>query len=264
VTRGVELDRELLNRGFPGSNWGNLGLWSDAQTYPAACEALATRLAERAQLLPGCSVLDVGFGHGDQLLLWKRRFQAGRIAGIEVDEAGVAEARRKMAAFDDVKLGIGDGAWTERFDRVLALDCAYHFDPRSRVFERALQALNPGGVLALTDLVLQNDREGWIRSRLARACAIPAENLLTPQAYVRELEELGFTDVSVEFLDDAVLGGFSRFALRHLRQAGLRACSAGGLKILATAAIGAWLRRRNRVHYVLVTARRSSAIMVSR
>jgi microcystin synthetase protein McyJ len=253
------IDRSLLNHGFAGSTWGNLGLWTEAQDYPAACEALAVRLAERAQLTPGCSVLDVGFGYGDQLLLWKQRFNVGRITGIETDAAGIAEARRKLAAFADVTLRLGDGSLPSskaRHDYVLALDCAYHFAPRAAFFAHAFRTLHPGGRLALTDIVLADNTSAAQHTRLARVCGIPPENLLTQAAYAQALEELGFSNVRFENLDEEVLSGFARFAMRLLRRRGLTGLRAGGLKIFATAAIAAWLRRGQRVHYVLVSADR--------
>lgn len=253
------IDRLLLNHGFAGSTWGNLGLWTDAaQDYPAACQALAVRLAERAQLSPGCSVLDVGFGYGDQLLVWKQR-GVGRITGVETDAASIAEARRKIAAFTDVTLKLGDGSLApseERYDRVLALDCAYHFAPRSAFFSHAFRSLHPGGKLTLTDMVLGDNTSAAQHARLAKTCGIPPENLLTQQDYGRTLVALGFSNVRFENLDKEVLTGFSRFAMRLLRLRGMAALSAGGLKILATAAIAAWLRRGRRVHYVLVSADR--------
>ncbi len=254
------IDRTLLNAGFAGSTWGNLGLWTDAvQSYPAACEALAVRLGERAALQPGCSVLDVGFGYGDQLLVWKQRFGVGHITGLEVDAKGVAEARRKLAVCKDVALSVGDASQlppAPRFDRVLALDCAYHFAPRSGFFAQAFLALQPGGRLALTDLLLADSASAAQHARLARVCGIPPENLLTQHAYAQALEALGFCNVRFDTLDDAVLQGFTRFALRLLRQSGVAGLSAGGLKIAATAAIAAWLRRGQRVHYMLVSADR--------
>lgn len=250
------LDRSLLNRDFPNDQWGNLGLWEGVRDYAEACEALAVRLAEAAGLRAGSRVLDIGFGHGDQVLVWKRRFDVGPVTGIEVDPHGLAEAQRRLAAFPDVDLGL-DRPWQdEHYDAVLALDCAYHFEHRQALFRRVLQALRHGGVLALTDLTLAKPPGGLARrmmSRLARACDIPAENLMTAEGYARQLEALGFTQVRIERLD-GVLDGFSRFISQH----GPPPFSSGWARILISAMAARWLARKDAVHYVLVTARKSA------
>jgi microcystin synthetase protein McyJ len=253
-------ERALLNFGFPGSTWGNLGLWTDAgQDYPSAAQALAVRLAERAQLRPGCSVLDVGFGYGDQLLVWRQRYGVGRITGIETDANGISVACAKLDGFADVTLHLDTGNLQTPqllYDHVLALDCAYHFTPRSAFFARAMRSLQPGGVLALTDLVIADGTTSAQHARLAKVCRIPMENLLTQRDYARGLTELGFCNIRLEALDEEVLRGFTRFAWYLLRRRGLAALTAGGLKILVTAAIAAWLGRTRHVHYVLVSANR--------
>jgi cyclopropane fatty-acyl-phospholipid synthase-like methyltransferase len=254
------IDRSLLNSGFPDCNWGNLGLWTAVtQDYPGACEALAVMLAQRAQMEPGCSVLDVGFGYGDQLLVWKQQFGVGSITGIEIDAAGVAHARNRLDEFKDVSLYLGAGdlrTSTERYDRVVALDCAYHFASRSVFFAMSASALNPGGVIALTDIVLADGARAADHALLAKICGIPLQNLLTQRAYAQSLLDLGFCNVQFEQLDEQVLRGFSRFALRLLRSRGTAVLNAGGLKILATAAIAAWLGRSQKIHYTLVSAMR--------
>ena len=253
------INRTLLTHGFPDSTWGNLGLWTHAKNYPAACEALAVRLAEQAALAAGHSVLDIGFGYGDQLLVWKQRFGVGRIAGIEIDVAGVSAARSKLAAFTDVTLRLGSGSRvpaSARFDRVLALDCAYHFAPRAAFFVQAHRALHENGLLGLTDIVLADGVNPSRYARLAKVCGIPPENLLTQQRYEQALFDAGFSHVRFETLDAQVLSGFSRFALRHLRSHRASALGAGGLKILATALAAAWLARGPRIHYMVITAQR--------
>jgi cyclopropane fatty-acyl-phospholipid synthase-like methyltransferase len=254
------IDRSFLNAGFAGSTWGNLGLWSDAaQDYPAACEALALKLGQRAELIPGCSVLDVGFGYGDQLLLWKQRFGVGPITGIEADAAGITQARHKLQAFNDVSLHLKTDDLNlppRHFDRVLALDCAYHFEPRSVFFANAWRTMRPGGRLALTDLVLADDTGAAPLKSVAALCQIPRENLLTQHAYRQSLTDLGFSNVRFESLDPQVLSGFGRFAWRLSRRRSRAMLSAGGLKILLTAAIATWLGKRQSVHYVVVSAER--------
>jgi microcystin synthetase protein McyJ len=260
-------ERALLNFGFSDSTWGNLGLWSDAaQDYPSAAQALAVRLAERAQLRPGCSVLDVGFGYGDQLLVWKQRYGIGRITGIEMDMNGITEARSKLVGIADASLHLDTGDLQlpkEPYDHVLALDCAYHFAPRSAFFARAVRSLRPGGVLALTDLVIADGTTSARHARLAKVCRIPMENLLTQRDYARELTELGFCNIRFEALSEQVLRGFARFAWHLLCRRGLAALSAGGLKILVTAGIAAWLGRTRQVHYVLVSANRPDILLAT-
>ena len=257
----------LLNFGFPGSTWSNLGLWTDAtRDYPSAAQALAIRLAERAQLKPGCSVLDVGFGYGDQLLVWKQRYGVGRLTGIETDAKGISVARAKLDRFADVTLHLDTGnpqLPQMPYDHVLALDCAYHFTPRSAFFARAMRALRPGGVLALTDLVIADGTTSAQHARLAKVCRIPIENLLTQREYAQGLMDLGFCNIRFEALDEEVLRGFTRFAWHLLRRRGHAALSTGGLKILVTAAIAEWLGRTRQVHYVLVSANRPEIMLAA-
>ena len=252
------IDRVLLNAGSPVSTWGNLGLWTQAsQDYPSACRALAVRLAQQAQLNPGCSVLDVGFGYGDQLLVWKQQFKVGRITGFEIDAAAVAHARSRLVEFADVSLDLAQGdlrTITERYDRVLALDCAYHFASRNDFFAMAASTLHPGGMLALTDIVLADGEDSADYVWLAKACGIAPQNLGTQRVYAQSLVDLGFCDIRFEHLDGQVLLGFSRFVLRLLLSRGVSLLTAGGLKILATAVIAAWLGRKKKVHYTLVSA----------
>jgi SAM-dependent methyltransferase len=253
-------ERALLNFGFSGSTWCNLGLWTDAsQEYPAACQGLAVKLAERAKLKPGCSVLDIGFGYGDQLLVWKEHFGVGHITGIETDAEGITEARHKLKGFADISLQLDTDKLCipiEKYDRVLALDCAYHFDPRSAFFANAMRSLKPGGVLALTDIVVTDYTYSAQHALLAKVCGIPFENLLTQTVYEKTLLDLGFCNIRFESLNELVLRGFTHFASRLLLRRGIAALSAGGLKILITALITTWLDRRQLINYTLVSANR--------
>jgi cyclopropane fatty-acyl-phospholipid synthase-like methyltransferase len=260
-----DVDRALLHRGGPDHAWGNLGDWSRARTYAAACEALATRVGEAAGLGVGAAVLEVACGEGEGLRLWLERFAVAHATGLELDPRQVASARTRLSSLglaerarveggDAIDLScFADGA----FDAVVCVDAAYHFDPRERFLAEAARVLRDDGRLALTDLVLTGEANGrGARATVAlaaRACAIPRGNLLTTEAYVARLERAGWRDVFVERLDAAVLAGFAAFVRAHHRAYGDAA--RGWAKLLVTAWAAALSHRRRWVHYVVVAAR---------
>jgi len=140
--------------------WSNLGFWEDAAVpYPAAARELALRLGRDALLGPGQDVLDVGIGAGDPLCVWRDAFEVRSVCGVEKDPACVAAARRRTAHDPAIDVRRGTDADLLQlpagaFDRVLALDCAYHFGDRARFAAAAFERLRPSGRIAWTDLAL--------------------------------------------------------------------------------------------------------------
>lgn len=175
--------------------WGNFGYWENTQDYPAACEQLATKLGEAVSLTASDRVLDLGFGCGDQLQLWHERFGVEQIEGWNVSEFQCAIARQK-ALPKGVTLHCGDffsKAFSEQpqFDKVLALDSAYHFDTRTRFFDFADQHLRPGGKLGLVDISFSMESvKPWHRSfvkLMASMAKIPQDNLSNKNEIQRAL-----------------------------------------------------------------------------
>lgn len=269
----------LLNRPHRTA-WANLGLWSSGADYRAAATALATRVGEAAGLSPETRLLDVGVGAGEQLVHWAEHFGVRRVTALEIVPEMAERARRRVAAAgltDRVEVRAGDGAdllraldpppadprrparghrreGGPRFDAVVALDCAYHFDPREGFVGGAAAALRPGGRLALTDLVV--DRPPGPRLiRRARRAGIPDGNLVGATEYCRRIAAAGFTEVRAVDLTGPVLVGFVRWALGRAPGLLLRGGS-DGLRVVGTALalVGA---RRSGLRCLLVSAVRA-------
>lgn len=121
----------------------NLGYWDGARTLDDACERLADLLGAAADLREGDIICDCGFGFGDQDIHWSTRFNPARIEGLNITASQVAVAHRRVAAAglsDRIHLSVGSATSmpfkSERFDKVVALETAFHYDTREDFLPR--------------------------------------------------------------------------------------------------------------------------------
>lgn len=187
----------------------NLGYWERATDYDDACDALAEQLGRWVGMGPRDRVLDVGFGFGDQDDYWLRRFSPASITGLNVTPVHVETARVR---FSDPRLHFQLGSATDmelpegRFDRVTALECAFHFDTRLDFFREAYRVLRPGGTLGTADLLPMPGAPRDDRfARLTRAFwQIPGANWMDRDAYAGALRRVGFVDVELRSIRELV------------------------------------------------------------
>ncbi|MBK1650027.1 SAM-dependent methyltransferase [Rhabdochromatium marinum] len=197
----------------------NLGYWEQAQTLDDACDALVRLVGERAGLEPDDQILDVGFGFGDQDLLWWREFHPKRIKGLNITASQVAVARERVARQEltqqiDLQLGSATAmpVAAQSVDVVLALECAFHFRTRERFFAEALRVLRPGGRLVVADIIplplVDAGRARWMQrgtwTLVASKFAIPKENAYPICPYQEKLAAAGFGQLRVESIRDQV------------------------------------------------------------
>ncbi len=208
----------------------NLGYWSGEQTLDEACQALADLVAQRAALGTGDEVLDVGFGFADQDIDWTNAYRPAHIQGLNITASQVHVARQRVADLGLAdRIDLREGSATEMplpaesVDKVIALECAFHFRTRERFFEEAFRVLRPGGHLITADIIPMPLSEHW-RTRLkqrwswrlvASKFAIPTANEYTREDYSERLSMKGFVDVEVQSIRDRVYGPLHRYLQRH-------------------------------------------------
>jgi len=188
--------------------------YSDAELALIPSEAVAIGLGcgnptALASLDPGEVVLDLGSGGGlDVLLASQRVGPSGHVYGVDTTPAMIDLARRNAAraGVTNVEFLPGDLENLPLPDQtvdVIISNCVVNLTPdKGRALREAFRVLRPGGRLAISDIVIDPDLDGFpvseaeIRRSLDwAACAAGA---LTSSALRADLLQAGFTEVRLD------------------------------------------------------------------
>jgi ubiquinone/menaquinone biosynthesis C-methylase UbiE len=209
----------------------NLGYWKDSpSTLDDACEAMAQLTGESAALSSSDRVLDAGFGFGDQDMYWIEHFQPREIVGINVTQSQLTVAQQRVAErgmSDRIKLQLGSATSlpfeTGSFDKVIALESAFHFDTREDFFREAFRVLRPGGRIVLLDMIpLRNHKPALWKQLVLRFShqiwQMNAKNMYPADVYADKLRATGFVRAEVQSIHEHVEPHFMRYAVEQLKK----------------------------------------------
>lgn len=187
----------------------------------------------------------MGYGSGDSIIQWLRELSPSHVEGITsipsqhafsgswepsllIDRADSRRSVKALAGEDvhggaTTRLIRGDAAnlttlVTRKFDKVLSVDAAYHFDTRQTFLRSSFDVLNPSGQLSMTDLLLADSTTPFDRLLLRIVCyfaSVPFVNIITVGSHISQLESIGYEDILVEDISKSVFPGFLGFLERR-------------------------------------------------
>ena len=216
----------VMRSGRPPADKASYAAWMDdphearlfSESQHAGSVGPGRQLAKRLTLAPGDSVLDVGGGTGAFAAQIARRHPGVRVTVM--DFAHVIAVGRELAARDGGAEGVafvaGDALTTPFPGDHAAVVMSYLWSGVGaphipNLLAKAKDALRPGGVVAVHDFMVDDDRRGpplaalWA---LQHMVFTPEGRALTPGFATDVLTAAGFVDVEVQTL----IPGMTRLA----------------------------------------------------
>jgi SAM-dependent methyltransferase len=232
---------------FGPSGYYNAGYWAEGASSPEeASRALTDRMIrELPQDLDSVADIGCGLGATTQRLTQSRPRStvfAVNFSRLQLDACRVRCPDAILVHADAVQTGLLGSA----LSAVLCIEAALHFNTRVDFFHEAFRILQPGGTLAMTDVLFAE--QGWPGS-----WTVPAGNFMAnPEAYCSALTSAGFEHIRIEDALEECWGGFCRELESWSRATVSGTMEADQLQAHVSAL------RSGTTHYLLVSAKKRS------
>jgi tocopherol O-methyltransferase len=189
--------------------WGehlHHGYWENGESIGRAQIKLMEKLAEKAAIPRGATVLDIGCGLGGSALWLAEKYNC-LVTGLTISpvQARMATSRaRARNLADRIRFLVSDAnVWApqaESADAIWIMESSEHFRDKPKFFERCALAIKPGGVLAVCAWLRGKESAAPDQRRLVEAIgrAMLSASLDTLDQYVDWMRRAGLSVQTAE------------------------------------------------------------------
>ena len=248
----------------------SFGFWNEETAdYHDSSKKLLSYVLENSRITNPEKILNVACGYGTETIEIFKKLQPHSIHAIDITEAHIRVAKQCACDNDlDDKITFQkmDACRTAFeggiFSHIVGIEGPAHFNTRAAFFMECRRLLKTGGVLLLTDILINH--QNFKHSRLKRAIGVlcskswhmPLKNWMNEGEYRKQLEDNGFAVEFIHTIGDMVYPGFAKYNTR--RHAIRNAIATRGIFIGIGITFISWLlgqvHRRNMVDYIFVKA----------
>ena len=204
------------------SNYMNYGYWDKPNmTLFDANKRLCKIIGKKGDLKNAKKILDVGCGYGEQDFYWKKKITA-KIDAIDISKVSIKKAK-KINTNEDITFDTGNACALNfddnTYDRVISLESAFHYNPRTDFLKESYRVLNEGGKLVIADILYNDDDNIDIfnvinRNSFEKLFDIPKSNKIGIDEFKKQLEDVGFK-VKIEDITDKTFKPYYNYFFKN-------------------------------------------------